>query len=1163
MFSSHKQNIIFLLLIALSFVIHAQNNAVKFEHIKAKHGLSHNRIFDIVKDAEGYMWFATLNGLSRYDGYTFKKFKHQINDSSSISENFIETLFIDRDNNLWAGTNFKGLNKFLPDKEEFIRYDNDPNNPYSLADGSVHSINQLNDGTLIIGTNNGLSLLYQGNNMFINYKHNPHNPLSIPDNEIRAILIGNDGIPWIGTANGLAQMDTTTNFFTNYKHDTYNTNSLTDNYILCLAQTSDSLIWIGTAKGLNSYNLNTRKFTHYYNKPGDNNSISNNYIHTLQVDNYGDLWVGTTKGITKIINPNGKEQQFYHYNYNTSNPNSLSGNKVWCMYMDQEQLMWIGTVNHGVNKCYIGEYTFNNETHLPHDPSSLSHSTIRSLYEDSNGNLWVGTDGGGLNLKIANQSKYIRMNDLDPGHMVFGDDRILDVYETKEGEIWVGTWGAGVSMFKSKDIALIRKGILPSIRHFSHNYLDSTTVSGNIVQEITQDSYGNLWIGTENGLNIYNPTDNTFHRIYHSENIPSSLCDNRIQSGCIIEDSQQNIWIGTWNGLNKIRLEDIPYRNGQKIHTPVSEPFKFERFLNVKDDIHSLGDNRITSILEDNTGTIWVGTFGGGLNKINYSNNKIIVEKYTKPDGLADEVVYGIEKGTANFLWLSTNNGLSHFNPTQREFTNYHKSDDLQGNEFYWGAHLRKTDGELLFGGTNGFSSFYPDSITPHYFTSPIKITGMSIFNIPVDFKHPESPINKPIEYIQGITLSHKQNVISFDYASLNFHHPENISYAYMLEGFEKTWNYVDSRRTAIYTNLEPGNFIFKVKSEHTNGNTNEPIAQIAIKIEAPFYKNVYFRIFCILSIAIIVVLIYRIKLNNIWKQQIKLQEKVAERTIKLTNANNLLLEKNEEIKAQRDKIIQQNEELDNHRIGLEKKVKERTKQLVVAKEKAEESDRLKSAFLANMSHEIRTPLNAVVGFSTLLNDDSINAEERDMFVRQITQNSDDLLVLIDDIIDLSHIEAGQLKIKPELVDLNDFLSGISEIYKNKILPRQVEFKVNNHISNEFVSITTDPHKLRQIVINLINNAFKFTETGFVEFGINRNGKGLQFYVKDTGIGISKENQELIFERFRKIDGSLSKLYRGGGLGLTISKRLAELLDAKLSVESELDIGSTFYISFN
>ncbi len=1146
--------------------VNGQKNTAMFDHITTKHGLTHNRVFDIEKDSTGYIWVATLNGLNRYDGINIKKFKHHTLDSTSISENFIECIFIDSRNNLWIGTNNNGLNKFNPEQENFIRFNYNPNISNSLCDQSIHTIKEIKNGNLIIGTNNGISIFNYTKNQFLNFKHNPSDKNSLTNNEVRAILIDNNKA-WIGTAGGICEMNTDTYEFKSYHSNTNNDNGLSSNYILSITKTSDSLIWIGTAYGLNSLNPYTNKITRYLHEPKNTNSINNNYIHSLTVDNSGDLWVGTTKGITLIQNPNSNHKEFIHYEYEPSNPNSLSGNKVWTFYLDNNNMMWIGTVNHGINKCFLGQYAFNNERHYPHDKNSLSQNIIRSIYEDKSGNLWVGTDGGGLNVKLAGQENYIRTIDLNSDRPLFGDERILDIFESGEGDIWIGTWGGGASRFKANDVNLLRNGIIPKIQNFKIIPQDSLSISGNIVQEITEDSFGNLWLGTENGLNIFNPINQSFTRFKHSEDNPHSLCDNRIQSGCIIEDKNLNLWIGTWNGLAKTSLKNFPYKKGVLIGNN-NGSIKFDNYLNTSTEINSLGDNRITSLQNDANGNIWIGTFGGGLNLLDLSNTNPFITKYTLIDGLPDEVIYGIEKGNNRNLWLSTNNGLSHFNPTTEQFTNFSENDDIQGTVFYWGAHTKTSKGEIIFGGTNGFTSFYPDSITHHKNHTPTIITDMSIFNIPIDFKIPNSPTKKPIEYTNEVKLNYKQNVISFNYTTINFHYPEQVNFAYILEGFEKNWNFVESRRTAIYTNLEPGKYVFKVAQvSDENQIEMDSIDSISVIIKSPFYKTQVFQIGLFIVVFLLIFILYQLKVKSIEKHKKILQQKVEERTSELSFANKLLIERNEEIHTQkenllkqRDKIRAQNKELKGHRLGLEKQVEARTTELLIAKEKAEESDRLKSAFLANMSHEIRTPLNAVIGFSNLLNDNSIENNDRKRFIKQINKNSDDLLMLIDDIIDLSFIESAQLKINIEQFELQSFIKAIVENYKTLSINPQVKFIINNHISTEPIFIQSDPYRLRQIITNLINNALKFTEKGSVEFGYKHESDKGVFYVKDTGIGISEENQKLIFDRFRKIENNVSKLYRGNGLGLTISKRLAELLNMNLYVESELRKGSTFYL---
>ncbi len=1018
---------------------------------------------------------------------------------------------------------------------------------------------------------------------FITYRHDPENDQSIINDRVNWVVINKNNQLWIGTSNGADRLEIsdksgTFKILQHLKPQVFEGKLLGSN-VLAIYEDPEENMWFGTNKGLTFLNVKNNTCTYFENKLNDLKSLPNNEVHAIYKDRYGYLWVGTTFGISKLIPGSG---EFINYFHDPTNPLSLVHNAVMsiiedengkliigtygglsiydrehdcfvnhkqilnatyglnndfvnCLFSDKEGNVWVGTERGGVNKYNINEKNFEFLDHEQGNNNSLSHSIVNSIYEDDN-NLWIGTAGGGLN-KYNKKSEtykhyYYNFND----YTSLSSDFITSIFRDKNQNIWIGSWNGGINKLTPSNV---EKG---KFIRYQNSPVDSSSLISNFVATIIEDSWGYLWIGTLGGLDRMDPQTGKFE--HFTGKYKSKAVD---QVGCLQFDPQNNLWVGTMQGLFKI----IAGRNGEiNLH---SNNLKY--YVNNPLDTNSISGSYVISICLDRNNNLWFGTHGDGINKLIIDSANHMQERfksYTQDDGLSNNVIYTILEDNNGNFWMSTDNGISFFDPNRKIFKNFYTSDGLQSDQFYWSAGFKNKQGKLYFGSMNGLNSFMLQDINGSKSIPKILITDLKVFNESVKVGrgyYGKVILNKSIVLTKEVILSYKLREFSIEFTALDYDQPEKIQYSYKMDGFDNQWTEVNSnRRFASYTNLPGKKYTFMVRARNNEGIWNDKTAQLKIHILPPFWKRWWFILIVTVIIAVILLLIFRIRVYNINQQRQKLKESVKQRTTELSEANALLEEKQEE-------ILMQNEELNRHRNNLEELVSERTVELDGARKRAEEADRLKSAFLANMSHEIRTPMNAIVGFSNLLlteHDD----KEKNEYIRIINNNCENLMVLINDILDISLIEANQLKIDPAPFDANLILKELESIYNLKKKPG-IKIKLDIPLKKQLILIN-DQFRFRQVLNNLLSNAIKYTDEGEVKFGYRLEENYVIFYVSDSGIGIEKNDFMRVFDYFQKLDNDKTKLYKGTGIGLSICKKLVELLGGEIWLESEAGEGSTF-----
>lgn len=803
-----------LLVLSIPANLYAAETNVEFEHITTDQGLSQSSGLCIFQDSQGLMWFGTQDGLNKYDGYTFTVYKYDERDSYSLSDNWISSIYEDSSGTIWVGTDGEGLNKFNRETEQFTRYTHDSDNPNSLGASRVLSIYEDQSNQLWIGTDEGgLNKFNRETEQFTHYTHNPDNPNSLSNDTIFSIYQDKLGTLWIGTGGGgLNKFNPETEQFISYTHDPDNLNSLSNDTVLSIYEDHSGNLWIGTnGGGLNKLERETGQFTHYTHDPDNPNSLNHNTVSSIVEDRFGNLWLATSSWYgnsygTALDKFDPKTNQFTHYTHNPDNLNSLGDNIVPSILKNDSEIIWIGTGFNGINKFDAKKRKFSHYRNYPTDPYSLASNRIFSLHEDHSGSLWIGTADTGLD-KFDPTTKQFTHYKHDPNNPnSLSGDIVWSVYEDRFGSLWIGPQEGGLDKFDPKT---------GQFTHYKHDPNNPNSLSDNTVASIYEDHLGTLWIGTfKGGLNKFDRKTEHFTHYKHDPNDPNSLSDNTVW--VIYEDQSGTLWIGGYGqgGLNKFNRE-----TGQ-----------FTRYTHDPNNPNSLSYDRIDALYEYPAGTLWIGTFGGGLNKFDIATETFT--HYTVDDGLPSNSVIGILADDNGNLWLSTGKGLSKFNPETETFRNYDVDDGLQGNEFDGvKAHFRSRTGEMFFGGLNGFNSFYPDQVKDNPHIPPIILTDFKKLNQSVK-------LDKAISQIKEIKLSYKDKFIGFEFAALDYTNPKKNQYAYKLVGFDKDWIYAGTQRTATYTNLDGGTYIFRVKGSNNDGVWNEEGTSIKIIISPPPWKT-------------------------------------------------------------------------------------------------------------------------------------------------------------------------------------------------------------------------------------------------------------------------------------------------------------------------------------
>ncbi|WP_111706395.1 hybrid sensor histidine kinase/response regulator transcription factor [Lutibacter citreus] len=1096
--------IIFLLLNQSSYA----QNSIRVEHLLTEDGLSQNDLNSIYQDKKGFMWFGTHDGLNKYNGYEFEVFKPNSNDSLSINSNLIFEVIGDKDDNLWIATTGSGLDFYNRSTNKFTHFVHDDNDKNSLNNNHVNSIFLDSKNRLWVSSLKGIDMLDLNEETdkpkFNHIQFSEDYPFASKRISITSFFEDKDGQLWVCETNGIGRLvrDHKEGFIyenVNAYFGFYSQNIA----VRCIGEDIYGKLLLGTTGGL---------FIVHQNNGTVNKEIIKSGVFNKLETFKNQIWTGTLDGLIHLETNEitGKIEEIDHFKFDPNNPKfSLSKSSVKSLFIDKTGIIWVGANGGGVSKIDPNRKRFRFFSKTI-NPNSLSVANVKSVFEDSNGTLWFGTEEGGLNAvtKEENDGTYSSFKKYTDERLSISPIEIIEVQEGERKKLYFGVANSsGLFSLDITDKKLNKKT----------NFKINTEISKSLFS-ILQDKNSNFWFGTYNG-GLYRwlkSGDNEYKKdiLFNNPNDSKSISNNIIRD--IFQDRKGDIWFATANGLCYLTKEESIKKNP-----------KFKIYKNIKGDENSLSHNYILSVFESSKGDIWIGTFGGGLNKFIPSKNgeNGSFKVYSKKDGLPNDVIKGILEDDNNNLWLSTNGGLSKFNITNEEFKNYDVNDGLQSNEFSELVCLKRDNGEMIFGGVNGFNVFSPESIEDNKEMPETVITNLLVFNKKVNVGEELEGrvlLEKPIDITKEVDFKYTENSFSFEFAALHYSAPAKNHYAYKLEGFNEDWIYTTSnKRYATYTNLEPGKYTFKVKASNNDGFWDETPVELEVNIIPPFWSTDFANFIYILLFFGGLILFRRFTI------------------IRSTKKHDLELEHLE-------------------------------------KENYEEVQRLKLEFFTNISHEFRTPLTLIKGpldYLKKLDDQTISKDVREQH-ELMSKNTNYLLRLVNQLLDFRKMDKGIMELKIGNSDIVKFINVVGEPFQFLSHKKNIDFQIN--ATKESIKAWFDPDAVEKIANNLLSNAFKFTPKGgsisveicegkdFIhpkgkETNIDGNNY-IVIQVKDSGPGIPKHRINIIFERFY-VDRDFRKINsEGSGIGLNFTKKLVELHNGVIDVVSDEGLGTNFIV---
>jgi len=1047
-----------LVLLALPCLVQGQSDD-SFTRIATSDGLSQGYVSAIHQDKFGFIWVGTKEGLNRYDGYQFTTFLHDPKQAASLPGNFITTLAGDKRGNVWIGTRSHGLGLYNSEQETLQPFLHQPNDSNSLVNKEVSALHVDGTGKLWVATiGYGLWVLEfdsaSDETTLSSVQKIRLEQDSIPMyNYVHAFYEDDAGRMWVGTSASLYSMPVVHPGQSVIQHAEIVIDPETGpiSGVMSFCRMENGQLWLGRWGGIQKFDLPSTTFLPEridFEGAGKINDI-------ISSRNYLWVWDRTRKRIGRCK----KDSTVEHSKFNPF----LAGGSILCLFQDRSNIMWMGAAGNGLLK-------FNPMFDYFHPRQDVTlpgfNELTTKIAKDGKGNIWIN---GAL---------------LDPNTgQRMEPDTPLDLLKE--------TWSLGAD---GNFWAVSRELVCIDVNNKRQSFYPYLPNSLNMAGGLLSLSDSTLWGGGSHHLYRFNISDKSFTYYPYPDPIRDAIHAPRFTQW--LRDKNGTIWGAGRSGL----IQFNPATGQMELHA------------NSAVNGFQLPVTQVYSILEDpaDRGIIWLGTKSSGLLRLEIGTGKF--KEYTTNNGLSDNTVYGILGDQKGMLWLSTNRGLNKFDPQTEAIRVYRASDGLQKGEFNQSAFIKDNNGRLYFGGMEGLNAFYPESIPEDDTIGQIVITGFKLDNLEANYKKEGSPLASSITQTQHFELNHKQNMVTFEFAAMDFTDPASNKFTYKLDGLNESWIDNGHAREATFTNLDPGHYVFRVRASKLRGEVGNLEAQVAFFIHPPWWATWWARTMAVLIALAMAYLVFRVRLNNLrLKDQAVFDRNEANRVAKLNQA--------------------------------------------------------KSDFFSNITHELRTPLTLIMGPLEKLMETEKTASEQE-WLQMVKKHSIQLQRLIDQQLDFARLEGGAMTLNLSWGDLvgalNTHFNAFQEMGKQKEL--EMKFKTNvPTLTGSF-----DKKKMEMLTYNLLSNACKFTlKGGKIKVSLEQipqqdSGIGpcVKIMVADNGRGIPADQLPFVFDRFYRVERTDTERVPGSGIGLTLCKELVEMQGGTIEVSSEVNKGTTFTMVF-